>query len=66
MRAGDAKALARLAAAWPKAPAAPSLRDMQQALALEYGLADWKAVLAALADLALENQSRADRIEAVN
>ena len=65
VRAGDAKALARLAAAWPKAPAAPSLRDMQQALALEYGLADWKAVLAALADLALENQSRADRIEAV-
>lgn len=62
LRAGDARARARLAAAWPKAPAEPGLRDVQQALAQEYGAESWTALKAALDDLALARKSRAERV----
>lgn len=65
LRAGDPQALQRLRDAWPQAPAEPTLRDVQHAVAREYGLADWTALLAALDDIALDRQSRAERIDVV-
>jgi len=65
VRAGDAKALARLKAAWPEAPAEPSLRDMQQALARDYGQPSWVALKAALDDLAMDRRGEAERAEIV-
>ncbi len=65
LRAGAADARARLAAAWPDAPAEPSLRDIQHALAREYGQESWIALKGAVDDLAIERQSRAQRIEAI-
>ncbi len=65
LRSGDAKARQRLAAAWPQAPAEPSLRDVQHALAREYGQDSWIALKAALDDLALARQSRSERVEQV-
>ncbi len=65
LRMGDATACARLAAAWPQAPAEAGLRDVQHALAREYGLDSWIALKAALDDLALARQSRAERIDRV-
>src|SRR4051794_28844046 len=56
LRAGDAEARDRLVAVWPDAPAKPSLRDVQQALALEYGLPGWIALRDRLA--ATETVSR--------
>jgi len=61
LRAGDAKAIARLKAAFPKALPHPGLRDVQHALALEYGLSGWIALKAALA--APPSESDADRID---
>ena len=63
IRANDADARARLRAAWPGAPAQPVLRDMQHALAREYGLENWAAFKTALEDIALANQSREKLIE---
>ena len=65
LRAGDARARARLTAAWPEAPAGAALRDVQHALAREYGQDSWIALKAALADVALSRQSREDRVEQV-
>lgn len=65
LRAGDPAAKARLATAWPGAPAEPSLRDAQHALALEYGQDSWIALKAALDDLAIARQSRSQRIEQI-
>jgi ankyrin repeat protein len=65
LRAGDPAAKARLAEAWPGAPAEPSLRDAQHALALEYDQQNWIALKAALDDLAIERQSRGQRIEQI-
>lgn len=65
LRAGDARARARLTAAWPEAPAGAALRDVQHALAREYGQDSWVALKAALADVALSRQSREDRVEQV-
>ena len=65
LRAGDPAARSRLSAAWPKAPAEPGLRDVQHALALEYGQENWIALKAALDDLAIERQSRAQRVEQI-
>ncbi|GAA0315376.1 ankyrin repeat domain-containing protein [Sphingomonas oligophenolica] len=50
IRGGDAAALARLRDAWPKAPAAPALRDIQHAIALEFGLTGWMSLKQAIAD----------------
>jgi hypothetical protein len=41
LRAGDPEARARLARAFPDAPAISTLRDVQQALAREHGFAGW-------------------------
>ena len=49
VRAGDADALARLARAYPDAPAAPGLRDVQHALARERGHESWVALTSAAA-----------------
>jgi len=62
LRAGDPAARTRLLAAWPKAPADAGLRDLQHALALEYGQESWAALKAAIDDLAIERQTRAERI----
>lgn len=65
LRAGDAESQRRLLTAWPAAPALPSLRDVQHALAREYDFVDWRAMLAAVADLALDRQSHVERVEAL-
>jgi ankyrin repeat protein len=65
LRAGDAQARRRLIAATPAAPAAPSLRDVQLALAREYGLPGWTALRQALDDLALARRSHDERVEMV-
>ena len=52
LRAGDPGARARLKAAWPIAPPEPRLRDIQHALAREYGQESWIALKAAMARLA--------------
>ncbi len=49
LRAGYEAARARLLAAWREAPAEPNLRDMQYALAREFGLEGWNALRAAVA-----------------
>src|SRR5262245_20838770 len=46
--AGDPDARARLERAWPEAPRRLVLRDVQHALAREYGDESWKALQAAL------------------
>src|SRR5690349_14380694 len=51
-RAGDRDARDRLASAWPASPAEPSLRDVQHALALEYGLPGWTALTGQIAAIA--------------
>ena len=44
LRAGDAAARARLLRVLPNAPASPTLRDVQRAVALEHGFAGWSAL----------------------
>src|SRR5688572_10819240 len=44
LRASDAEAQARLARAYPNAPATPVLRDIQHALAREHGHENWAAL----------------------
>ena len=44
IRVGDANARARLAAVWPASPSTPGLRDIQYALAREYGFTSWIAL----------------------
>ena len=46
IREGDAAALERLRRAYPAAPANPTLRDVQHALARESGAENWKALTA--------------------
>ena len=52
LRAGDAEARARFDRAYTGAPAAPALRDVQHALAREYGHGNWTALRAALEESA--------------
>ena len=49
LREQDPEARARLEQALPGAPATPTLRDVQHALALEHGLPGWTALRGALA-----------------
>ena len=56
LRTGDAGARARLDRAWPQAPREPVLRDVQHALAREYGQENWIALTRAIG-------SRAESIE---
>lgn len=65
LRAGDGAGKARLLAVWPGAPTEPGLRDVQHALALEYGCESWIALRAAIGDLAFVRQSRAERVDQV-
>jgi len=65
IRAGDAAAIARLRDAGAKPSGDPGLRDVHQALALEYGCENWVALKAAIADLALDRQSYAERLDQV-
>lgn len=65
IRAGDTAAQARLLAATPAASASPSLRDIQLALAREYGLPGWTALREALDDLALARHSLTEQVEIV-
>lgn len=65
LRAGDGRAIGRLSAASPKAPSNPGLRDVQHALAREYGLAGWTALKAALAERTLPSESDTDRIDTI-
>ncbi|MGH9521026.1 MAG: hypothetical protein ACRD3E_00680 [Terriglobales bacterium] len=53
-REGDREARERLRAAHPKAAANPVLRDVQHALAREYGFSGWTELKNALADRAAE------------
>src|SRR5258708_36859147 len=48
LREKDSEALERIRRAWPKAPDNPVLRDVQHALACEYGAASWKDLRHAL------------------
>src|SRR3954454_22812505 len=63
LRSGDAKAADRLKAASPKAPPLPGLRDVQHALALEYGVSDWAALKAAVAQIRPTSKSDVDRLD---
>lgn len=60
LRAGDAAALERLRDAWPQAPSAPGLRDLQHALARDYGLSGWAALREAIANRDLAARGRDD------
>jgi ankyrin repeat protein len=51
LRGQDADARDRLRSAWSDAPAEPGLRDVQYALALEYGFSGWRGLKEAAADL---------------
>jgi hypothetical protein len=62
---GDAAAHQRLRAALPATPANPGLRDVQLALAREYGSPGWTALRQALDDLALARRSQAEYVELV-
>jgi ankyrin repeat protein len=63
IRANDGDARARLQAAWPGAPAQPVLRDMQHALAREFGLENWTSFKPELEDIALAGNSREKLVE---
>ena len=63
IRAGDPAALGRFRASYPRGPDAPALRDVQHALACEYGCESWVALRAALDDMALARRSRSDRLD---
>lgn len=65
LRAGDVLARQRLRAIMPAAPADPGLRDVQLALAHEFGFSGWTALRQALDDLALARRSDAERVDMV-
>jgi len=65
LRGGDAEARRRLLAATPAAPADPSLRDVQFALAREHGLPGWTALRSALDNLAMARSSTAEHVDIV-
>jgi hypothetical protein len=59
VRAGDENARARLVRVWPKAPAEPGMRDVQHALAREYGCENWSALKLAVEQRRSESSSQA-------
>jgi ankyrin repeat protein len=63
LRDNDTAARERLRHVLPTAGAAPTLRDVQHALALEHGLAGWAALKELLADRALAKRSPAERAD---
>ena len=56
LRAGDRQALERFNRAYPDAPAKPSLRHVQHAMAREYGLSGWATLKTQLEGQALSKQ----------
>jgi hypothetical protein len=58
---GDADARARFEHAYPAAPREPVLRDVQHALAREYGHESWKALLEAVAAISVHVEPPPDR-----
>ncbi len=62
VQANDAAARARLEQALSTAPAEPTLRDVQHALALEHGLAGWTALTHHLAVDAGMRETHAERV----
>ena len=58
---GDADARARFERAYPGAPRQPVLRDVQHALAREYGHESWKALLEAVAAISVHVEPPPDR-----
>jgi ankyrin repeat protein len=64
LRESDSEARARLQRADPHAPAEPTLRDIQHALAREHGLPGWTALKDQLAGHALEHEDHAERVAA--
>jgi hypothetical protein len=65
LKAGDPAARERLAAAWSRAPASPTLRDVQHALALEHGFAGWAALKEELAHRAAARLTPEERLAIV-
>lgn len=63
LRAAEPDAKRRLTTAWPTAPTEPGLRDVQHALAREYGCESWSALKASIEELALTGSNRADRLD---
>jgi ankyrin repeat protein len=61
LRDGDASARERLSRATPHASAAPTLREVQHALALEHGVPGWTALKERLADRQLAKRSAGER-----
>ncbi|GAB1343633.1 ankyrin repeat domain-containing protein [Gemmatimonas sp.] len=62
LQRADAGALARFHDAWPQAPQHPTLRDVQHALAREYGANSWVALIDRVSDMAIDRQSHDDRL----
>jgi len=63
LRHADPEALARLKQALPSASPADGLREVQQALAREYGFESWAALKLQLADEVLARRTHAERLE---
>lgn len=63
IRAGDAVAIARFNDNGATLSSDPGLRDVQHALALEFGCENWIALKTAIDDVALDRQSYADRLD---
>jgi uncharacterized protein len=62
LRANDGEARARLEQVYPDAPSEPGLRHVQHALALEHGLAGWRALKSQLVGDARASENRADLV----
>ena len=62
LRSGDPDAHARLERALPNASATPGLRDVQHALAREYGFPGWAALKNKLAEQATATAEHAERV----
>jgi uncharacterized protein len=57
LRENDHEARARLERVLPEAPASPGLREVQHALAIEYGLSGWTALRNQLGEISREPES---------
>jgi ankyrin repeat protein len=57
LRENDSEARARLERALPEAPTSPGLREVQHALAIEYGLSGWTALRNQLGEVSREAES---------
>jgi ankyrin repeat protein len=63
LREADPDALARLKQVLPGASPTPGLREVQQALAREYGFESWAALKLDLADQALAQRTHVERLD---